>query len=215
LGATNVDHFDREYAEWRISDEKQFKPKLPEEEEDMGLFAKLQEKGLNLGDVEADPYSFPDGRYYAVFVDVEHLEPKQPGYSEQLKISFEFLAGQPVVANEKYAGRTKLDWQNIPTPEQFDAAEGDEEKAKQVNGSIQRTVQRLTQLGLSEQEIDDLNVDQIHKKLKGRKYQFELNTEAERADGKKPRQFMNNLRPLVEGNSTAAQLLGDDEDEDA
>lgn len=115
----------------------------------MGLFG-----NLDAADIPDNPFYVAPGTYPAVLTEAK-IQAKKDGSGSGL--SFKWIIEDE---DSEYNGQNISDWQNLP-PEDL-TQDG---MTPAIRGALSRLKQRLTQMGLTDQEQDDLlepgNLDQL------------------------------------------------------
>lgn len=175
-------------------------PLIKKEEEDMGLFDDLAEAGIDLGDIDLDPFNYADGLYIMRFVSCEVLPPKQVDWDMQMEFTYQFESmadGEPT----KYKGKPYTERLRMTTAK--DLKSDDADVAKRAANNLQKLLQRIHQLG--HQDPPHADIIEINA-FKGNRYVVPLNT-PEPAPGFRERQWVGMIRPVASDEDATNDLF--------
>ena len=171
-------------------------PKLTQKEmEEMGLFDSYKQAGVDLGNIELDPFKYDDGIYVMALAGFTFGAAKKQEWGNQLELRF-MIVGDSNGEPNKYTGKSHTMWLSFPLPQSL-KSDDDDIKAK-ANMSLQRSFQTLHAMGIpdpKEMELADLQ------KLQSTKFQIRLNTPMENNPNR--RQYSNIFGPWEVANANS------------
>lgn len=182
-------------------------PRLTEKElkELMGFFDDLAADGVDLGQVELDPkFNYPDGTYVMAFAKAVFKPRKQKDWNDQIETTY-LIVSMADGEDTAFRGKKYTEWLAIPDAKQIKS--DDNEIRERAQGALNRTFQRLYQLGIEDPKscsAEDLA------ELIGIQYVVTLNTPKDNNEKKK--QFISGkVTPLNEMQNSSNPF---DEDEE-
>jgi len=176
-------------------------PQEKKEESDMGMFDDLAAAGIDLGEIDLNPFAYNDGIYIMAFVRSEIVPPKDADWDPQLELNYVFVSMSDG-SETKY--RNKTFSERFRIPKAADLKSDDDDIKKKAEGALTRLFQRLHQLGHPNPASAD--VIEMNEKFRGNKYIVPLNTPKPQP-GYSERQFVGIVKPLKSDEEETSDLF--------
>lgn len=176
-------------------------PLKEKEDSDMGMFDDLVAAGIDLGDVDLNPFEYNDGIYIMAFVRAEIMPPREEKWDPQLELNYVFVSMSDG-SETKYKGKSFTERFRIPSAASLKS--DDDGVKKGAEGHLTRLFQRIHQLGHPNPASAD--VVEMNEKFRGNKYIVPLNTPKPKP-GFDERQFVGIVKPLKSDEDATSDLF--------